>query len=688
MSNQAAFKQLWERLVAEGMEPNQAAAEALTRFRAASSEQPPPPTKNLSSSVLLPSTAVASPPPKAASPVSTSDTYCNTMSSFAEPGETKSSTADVINNNHFFKDEFTTPSNRLLNAFNKSVEQCKEGIVMNAYNHYTGDPSSSPACLHWRKSAWKPNKCSDCRATLDQKRLDDEKKFAEKLQEEDRIKSLVQQHNHRIHALGIRVDALLAFAFAHNCWDWTTKRVVRDIIVPATRETRCRYGDLSETSKYFGEATVFASHCWGAIFGELVGSVCHGARKDRFVWIDIFAVRQWPGNRDDLDFRHILERCEAMIVSVSPVVDLMKLNRFGPVFKAEEQAAFLSSEEGIAATEILAFFRLWCIVEISAAVNMKKPIIIKIGQIIQKNRGIYEYKTGNGEEWMLDNIEDMIDIEASKCANQADYDREMFLVYQMNGGANHVNTMVKGVIQGASTSIEHKILEIDTFLCGEHESLLNMKMFSLANENEMKLADKVLDTAVRGDRINIVRLLLEKWNEREEGVNVEREEGEEGEEGEKKNEQKKKKRKRKDYLCHLIGGSNAIGVASYNGHAEIVKMLVAVEGVDINKGVPLSLSCSNGHLEVVKVLLNVKGIDINKKNKFNGMSALDFAKLKDYNEIVQLLVDAGAEQPDIKKEKNKEEESELTTDLQDMVDQGILTCAQAIQMLETPKETI
>ena len=78
---------------------------------------------------------------------------------------------------------------------------------------------------------------------------------------------------------------------------------MRDIILPSTRDTRCRYADLPELMECFGPATVFVSHCWGAKFGDLIGAACHGARTDRVVWIDIFAVRQWPGNVADLDFQ-------------------------------------------------------------------------------------------------------------------------------------------------------------------------------------------------------------------------------------------------------------------------------------------------------------------------------------------------------------------------------------------------
>ena len=55
--------------------------------------------------------------------------------------------------------------------------------------------------------------------------------------EEDRIQTDNQPHADRIHALGITTEALIAFAYKHDCWLWPTWQVVRDIIKPATSET-------------------------------------------------------------------------------------------------------------------------------------------------------------------------------------------------------------------------------------------------------------------------------------------------------------------------------------------------------------------------------------------------------------------------------------------------------------------
>ena len=118
------------------------------------------------------------------------------------------------------------------------------------------------------------------------------------------------------------------------------------------------------------------SHCWGANFGDLIGAACHGARKDRVVWIDIFAVRQWPGNVADLDFRGVIERCNAIVVSTSPVDGLKKNTGWDHI-----RVTFLASDDGIAAKKITPFFRLWCIVEVAAAIKLEKEIVVKGGSV-------------------------------------------------------------------------------------------------------------------------------------------------------------------------------------------------------------------------------------------------------------------------------------------------------------------
>ena len=223
-------------------------------------------------------------------------------------------------------------STSLPKIFTESVEQMKAGIIRNAFNHFKEGVAGWKECLHENLRDWEPGwdattgwsnrkecTCNDCKKVLSRERWESERiHFNAVLADDSNRNSLIRD-------TGIRVDVLVAFAIDHDCWEWPTWRVVRDIIRPATRNrTRCRYGDLPgmKENNYFGPATIFMSHTWSAPFGNLVAAAAQGARYNRYVWIDIFAVRQWPGNVADLNFRSVIDASTAMIVSVSPVKGL------------------------------------------------------------------------------------------------------------------------------------------------------------------------------------------------------------------------------------------------------------------------------------------------------------------------------------------------------------------------------
>jgi len=107
---------------------------------------------------------------------------------------------------------------------------------------------------------------------------------------------------------------------------------------------------------------------------------------------------------------------------------------------------------------------------------------------------------------------------------QADYVREMNIIRETEGGVESVNAVVSGVVRGAMTSINNNVLEIDAAACDEVESLLNLKMSSLSEGEERKRAGKMLEAACSGGRVEIVRVLLDKWLVEE--VVVEEENGE------------------------------------------------------------------------------------------------------------------------------------------------------------------
>ena len=95
-------------------------------------------------------------------------------------------------------------------------------------------------------------------------------------------------------------------------------------------------------------------------------------------------------------------------------------------------------------------------------------------------------------------------------------------------------------------------------------------------------------------------------------------------------------------------GATALYIASQNGHPEVVTLLLAKEGVDVNQArifgvTPLMKASGNGHLETVKVLLQHEGIDVNLKDKV-GATAYYHAK---GSGITKMLKENGAYPPTI-----------------------------------------
>ena len=298
---------------------------------------------------------------------------------------------------HFHGASFTRPNTIPKSLFAQSISLMKEGIQRNPYPHWDATTAAAgaggssnaarPACRHEVCKGYELTVCADCRQpAISPEMVAFEETMKKNIQQEDANN---EDHMNMLHGCGVTVDWLLAFTFDHDCWDKTTWWVNRHIIKEATRETRCRYAHLDEMKEYSGPADVFASHPWGSKWGDVVLAVCHGASRRRIVWIDLFAVRQWPGKDLDLNFRAMIEKCKAMIVSVSP---LPRLYNWDVGKSPESITAYLTSAEGIRAKKMTPFFRLWCNVEIAAGMNSNIPVLVKGG------RASVSYSSSNSKD--------------------------------------------------------------------------------------------------------------------------------------------------------------------------------------------------------------------------------------------------------------------------------------------------
>ncbi|KAK4062778.1 uncharacterized protein Triagg1_9648 [Trichoderma aggressivum f. europaeum] len=96
----------------------------------------------------------------------------------------------------------------------------------------------------------------------------------------------------------------------------------------------------------------------------------------------------------------------------------------------------------------------------------------------------------------------------------------------------------------------------------------------------------------------------------------------------------------------IRAGRTALGWASENGHADVVKLLldtnrVNVNAQDVNGATPLHLASGRGHTSVMKLLVDRNDTDLNPRD-VNGKTPLQWASEGDWGDARQLLLDRGA----------------------------------------------
>lgn len=140
-----------------------------------------------------------------------------------------------------------------------------------------------------------------------------------------------------------------------------------------------RYVELESMQEYVGPAATFISYAQKGVWGDLVAAVLDGgADLNRKVWIDIFAVRQWPSDTPDLDFASTIEHCESFLCVCSYVPSIEKLEWWQCTPHNIHLIPVVERQQ-------IAFLRVWCLVEIAAAARMgpeKLPVIMKVSEYV------------------------------------------------------------------------------------------------------------------------------------------------------------------------------------------------------------------------------------------------------------------------------------------------------------------
>ena len=108
----------------------------------------------------------------------------------------------------------------------------------------------------------------------------------------------------------------------------------------------------------------------------------------------------------------------------------------------------------------------------------------------------------------------------------------------------------------------------------------------------------------------------------------------------------------------------SIHAASIHGHVEVVKLLLAHAGINVNVKdkhghSPLSLGCLSGHVPVIQVLLKDAWVNVTQDDK-EGCTPLWRAAFFGKHEIVEWLIESGRDLGDVKNKKGQWGQNEFT----------------------------
>jgi hypothetical protein len=265
------------------------------------------------------------------------------------------------------------------------------------------------------------------------------------------------------HQRGVSIGFLLEFTNTYNCWKWNSWDVIKKIIKPATEETRCRYVELPEMAEHVGPADSFISYAQAGLWGDLVGAVADNADTSRRVWIDVFAVRQWPSSTPDLDFGSTIRYCSSFIVVCSDLKEVENME-YRDILSRNTKALSLSVRKQIS------FLRVWCLVEVHTAAMMPTmPLIMKVGSHQLLDDGSVSFMNSSSD--LFSRLSYLVDIDQAEATVVSDKEHILSSIRE-SCGVDHLNHVIRGTLNGATmlTTLNNASL-IQCAACGDAGAL-------------------------------------------------------------------------------------------------------------------------------------------------------------------------------------------------------------------------
>ena len=249
---------------------------------------------------------------------------------------------------------------------------------------------------------------------------------------------------------GISVKFLVDFCNFFNLWDVSTRDVrSKYIIIPMTSQQRCRFVDLPMMveAKVVGRAETFISHSWNGKFGDLVAAASDGADGNKMVWIDIFAVRQWPSAKNDLNFEIVIVQCPSLLIVCPSLPEVKQL-----VVDTSQLSIHLKAQ--------IPFLRVWCLYEIFYAAKNNKVIDVKGGFYSFRDSAKRQGHFFTPDISILKTMASVVDIEAASATNEADRTMIFELIKSFDGGVSGMNDKVQQELKLACCRLEGNYLQL------------------------------------------------------------------------------------------------------------------------------------------------------------------------------------------------------------------------------------
>ena len=380
----------------------------------------------------------------------------------------------------------------------------------------------------------------------------------------------------------------------------TTADVCFQIVIPDSRDRSCRYVEQLDDADV-GPSDAFASHCWGASFLDLVAALRHVLEPDQYVWIDIFAVLQHEHTEElkaikqgDLDFAPVVQGCR-MLILVGAHLD--SVEDMGQEEVQLKKVHLVPAEE----RKRCAFLRVWCLVELAAALAAALPVVMLVGAA--DAQGKFE-----PNDDMLDNMYYLVDIDQAEATVASDVDKIFDEIMPQVLGASsrsecvmRINALAKGAVNGAEQIMWCR--EVVQAAAG------NMAPLRALSRKE---AHQALRAAASAGLLDPMRELISM------GVNV-------------------NQHSHHRDIDSRFRPLSRLRENDWNVREAISDWRLAQAG-----SLPLTRAAAGGHTRAIEMLLHANA-DLNQQLKVVGGSALEQAAVGEHKGAMEVLLRAGAD---------------------------------------------